>query len=56
MTQGTQTGALGQAREVGWEGGGREGQEGGDRCVPMTDCCWCLAETNTIKQLSSNNK
>ena len=34
----------------GWDGedGGREGQEGGDICIPMADSCWCLAETNKI--------
>ena len=35
-------------------GGGKEVQEGGDICMPTADSCWCLAETNTIKQLSSN--
>ena len=32
----------------GWDevGGGREVQEGGDRCVPVADSC-CTAETNT---------
>ena len=24
---------------VGWVGGGREVQEGGDICMPMTDLC-----------------
>ena len=28
--------------------GGREVQERGDTCIPMTDSCWCMAETNTI--------
>ena len=31
-----------------WGGGGREVQEGGNICVPMTDSCWCMAETSTI--------
>ena len=33
-----------------WEGvgSGKEAQEGGDICVPMTDPCWCMSETNTI--------
>ena len=33
----------------GWDGmgSGREGQEGGDMCVPLADSCWCMAETNT---------
>ena len=32
-------------------------QKGGAICIPMTDSCWCMAETNTafiVKQLSSN--
>ena len=29
-------------------GGGREVQEGGDICIPMTDSCLCVVETNTI--------
>ena len=34
----------------GWDGeeGGKEGQEGGDICIPMDDSYWCLAEINTI--------
>ena len=34
----------------GWGGveGGREGQEGGDICVSMTDSCLCMPETNRI--------
>ena len=39
MGQETQTGALHQPRCVGWEGDGREVQEGGDICVPMPDLC-----------------
>ena len=27
---------------------GREGQEGGDVCVPVADSCGCKAETNTV--------
>ena len=30
-------------------GSGREGQEGGDICIPMADSCWYMAETNTIQ-------
>ena len=30
-------------------GYGREGQEGGDICIPMADWCWYRAETNTIQ-------
>ena len=29
-------------------GGGREVQEGGDICIPMSDSGRCMAETNTI--------
>ena len=34
----------------GWDGvgGGRGDREGGDICIPMTDSCWCMAETKTI--------
>ena len=35
----TQTGALYQPKGVGWEGDGREAQEGGDICIPMADSC-----------------
>ena len=28
-------------------GCGREVPEGGDICIPMTDSCLCMAETNT---------
>ena len=40
MTQGTQTGALGNNPER-WDGtgGGRGVQESGDRCIPMADSC-----------------
>ena len=32
----------------GWDGGGREAQEGGDICVHIADS-WCgTAETNTV--------
>ena len=39
IAQETQTGALHQPRGVGWEGNGREDQEGGDICIPMADSC-----------------
>ena len=29
-------------------GGGIEVQEGGDICMPMTDSCLCMEETNII--------
>ena len=34
----------------GWDGlgGGREAKERGGICMPTTDSCWCVAETNTI--------
>ena len=28
--------------------GGKEGQEGGDKGVPMADSCWCLTENHKI--------
>ena len=31
-------------------GEGKEAQEGGDRCIIMTDSCCCMAETNTMLQ------
>ena len=33
----------------GWNvvGGGREAQEGGNKCIPIADSCCCMAETNT---------
>ena len=37
MAQETQIGALYQPRGVGWEGGGREVQKGGDICKLMAD-------------------
>ena len=39
MAQETQMGAPYQPRGVGWEGGGRVVQKGGDICVPMADSC-----------------
>ena len=36
MTQGTQSDNLEEWDEL---GGGREGQERGDICIPMTDSC-----------------
>jgi len=39
LTQGTQTRALEQPRGVGWGGGGREVQKGGDLCIPIADTC-----------------
>ena len=47
MAQKTQTGALYQPRRVGWEGDGREVQQGGDICIPMADLC-CLTKNNKI--------
>ena len=34
----------------GWDGvqDGREIQGGGGICIPVTDSCWCMTETNTI--------
>ena len=39
MSQETQTGALDQPREVGWEGDRRKVQKGGDICIPMAHSC-----------------
>ena len=39
MTQGAQTGALGQPRGRDGVGGGKKAQEGGDICIPMADSC-----------------
>ena len=39
MTQGAQTGALGQPRGGGGVGGGKKAQGGGDICIPMADSC-----------------
>jgi len=47
MAQETQTGALYQSREVGWEGNGREVQKGGDICIPLADS-WLVTENNKI--------
>ena len=30
------------------EGGGMEVREGGEKCIPLADLCWCLAEINRI--------
>ena len=56
MAQKTQTGALYQSREVGWEGDGREVQEGGDICtsVPDSRCGLIENNNNSVKQLSFN--
>ena len=32
----------------GWDGGGREVQEGGDICILIADLHCCSAKTNTI--------
>ena len=50
MSQGTQTGALYQPRGVDGEEDGRDGQEGGDICIPMIDSCLGLTENNKILQ------
>jgi len=48
MTQETQTWMLWQAE--GWEveADGREGQEGGNMCVPMAESHWCMTENYKI--------
>ena len=48
MTQGTQTGALGQTEGSGGKGDRREVWEGGDMGVPMADSCWHITENHKI--------
>ena len=48
MAQETQTGALYQARGVGWGRRWEGGLKGGDICIPMADSCWGLTENNKI--------
>ena len=43
-----ETGALGQPRGMGGEGGRRGVQDRGDRCTPVADSRWCMAKTTTI--------
>ena len=38
-------------RGVGWVGGGKFGQEGGDTGIPVTDSCWCAAEPIRCRKL-----
>ena len=45
MMQAAQAGA--QPRGVGWGGGRREVQEGGDTCILMAGSHCCIAEINT---------
>ena len=53
MSQGTQTGALYQPREVGWLGDGRKAQEGGGICTSVPDSrCSLIENNNSVKQLS----
>ena len=57
MAQETQTGFCINLEEWDGEGDGREAQEGGDICIPMTDSCWSLKENilskqSSVKQLS----
>ena len=43
----------------GWDKGavgGRKLPEGGDICIQIADSLQCSAESNTVKQLYSNNK
>ena len=37
----------------GWDGVGREAQDGGDICIRIADMCVydCVAEMNTVKQV-----
>ena len=57
MAQETQTGALYQPREVGWEGDEREGSGGEDICIRMADSFMLRfdrKQQNSVKQLSVN--
>ena len=47
IAQGAQQGALLQPGGVGWGGGTREVQEGGDIHIPTADSHCCMAETDT---------
>ena len=47
--QGTQLGALGWPRGVGWEWGGREAPKGGDVCIHITDSLYCTAIALQLK-------
>ena len=49
MAQETQTGALYQPREVGWEGR-CEGasKRTGYICIPLADSCWYLTENKIL--------
>ena len=48
MSEGIQTGALYQPRGVDGVEDGRDGQEGGDICIPMADFWWGLTGNNKI--------
>ena len=51
LAQGTQPGALGQHRWMGWGPvGGCEGGSRGKGRIPMTDSCCCMAKTNITLQ------
>ena len=52
LVQGVQSHALWQPRGMWWGGRWEEGWRGEDRCIPMVDSCWYMAETN--KTLQSN--
>ena len=45
VTRGAQPISVWQPKGV---GDGNGVQKGGNRCIPVTDSCWCMAETNTI--------
>ena len=42
--------ALWPPRGVGWGGRWEGVPKGGDICIPVTDSCWCMAESNTTFQ------
>ena len=57
MAQESQTGALYQPREVGWEGRWEGGSKGGDICIPwLIHMRFDRKQQNSGKQLSFNKK
>ena len=47
-TQRAQPSALWQGRGVGWGGRWEGGSRGRAHSIPVTDSCWCMAETSTV--------
>ena len=51
IAQGAQLSALWQPRWLGWGGGGRQAQEGGDICIHIVDSLHCTVETQHCKTI-----